>query len=117
MGFELAFVYNSVHRMSSLVSEWQRLINQHDKPGIQDLLFTVGGPDRSGFVHPADALLFDFMQSDPSADVTERLHLKRVLVHYWATGKILQMYPERRVVSPGISAGFVPAHRPLVQRS
>lgn len=114
MGFELAFVYTSRHSISSLWQECERLIQQHDKPEINDLIFTVGGPDRAGFIHPSEEVVLDFMLEAPSQPSTN--HLQRVIIHGWETGRIIQLHPAFRIIDPGRYPGFCPAHRPLAIR-
>lgn len=112
MGFELSFIYTTQHTPSEIWSELSRRISQHDKPEINDLVFTIGGPNRSGFIHPSEEVIFDFMLSHP-CPIPQPQHLQRVLAHSWETGRIFQFYPEPKVLHSGCFSCVIPAHRPL----
>jgi hypothetical protein len=113
MGFELSFVYTTQHTASEVWSELSRRINQHDKPEINDLVITIGGPDRNGYVHPSEEAIFDFMLLNPHP-ISQPEHLQRILAHGWETGRIVQFYPEMKILHQGRFPSVVPAHRPLI---
>lgn len=115
MGFDLSFVYTTRHTASEVWSELSRRINQHDKPEINDLVFTIGGPDRNGFIHPSEEAIFDFMLLHPCS-IPQPQHLQRVFAHGWETGRIVQFYPEMKFLHPGRFPCVTPAHRPLISQ-
>lgn len=115
MGFELGFVQNSTHTPSEGWAEVERLLRKHDSGAIQELVITVGGPDRSGLVYPSEAAVFGFMRNALPTPIT-CAHLRRVVLHTWGTGNILQVVPDIRELAPGYSTGIVPAHFPLISR-
>lgn len=116
MGFDLAFVYPTEHLVNETWDEFNRLIQKHDKQKINELLITVGGPDRYGNIHPSEKAILDFiLQYDRSLNY-QFAYLKRIFVHEWATGKIIKLYPEVQIISPGNFADLTPAHQPLAPR-
>jgi hypothetical protein len=111
-GFEMAFVYASEHTSSAGWSDFDRRVVDHDKPAIRDLVVTIGGADRFGYIHPSEETIFDQMLDTPAPSYTPQ-HLRRVFAHGWGTGRIIQVYPELEVVAPGVFQGAVPSHQQL----
>ncbi len=114
-GFELAFHYPTDHRAKELWGELARLITKHDKPEIDELLVTVGAPDYNGFIYPSELVLYDFMLENFNITLALR-HIKRLFIHSWETGRIIQLWPESSEIAPPMEIGFVPAHYPLRPR-
>lgn len=115
LGFEMAFVYNSEHTAREGWDDFQQRIEQHDKAEIQDVVVTVGGPDRFGFTHPSEEAIFDLMLDDVRWSYAPQW-TERVFAHGWESGRILQVHPTVELVSAGLFQGWVPAHQPLVPR-
>lgn len=115
-GFELAFHYPTDHRAQDLWDELARLIQKHDKPEVDELLVTIGAPDRSGFIYPGELVLHDFMLENVQSMTLSLQHLKRVFVHSWETGRVMQLWPEPAEIAPPMATGFVPAHHVLRPR-
>lgn len=65
----------------------QRLVSKHDKPEIQHLLVTAGGPDRDGLRYPGEEMLAHFVIEQPDLHVNA-IHLKRVTLHLWGQASI-----------------------------
>ncbi len=115
-GFELSFHYQTDHSARELWSELIRLIDKHDKPEVEELLVTVGAPDHNGFIYPGEQVLYDFMLEQPVVSLQPMKHLRRVLLHSWETGRILQVFPNLIEVAPPMMKGFVAAHQVLSPR-
>lgn len=115
-GFELSFHYPTVHTSEGLWAEISRLISKHDKPEVQELVVTVGAPDRSGVLYPGDTAMCDFILSNPKPLTCIARQLRRVLLHVWETGRIVQLFPALTEVAPALVDQYVPAHSPLKQR-
>ena len=49
-GFDIALAYTTLLTAEEAWSEVQRLVDSHDKPGVDLLLVTAGGPDANGNV-------------------------------------------------------------------
>jgi len=71
-----------------VMSEVLRLIEQHDKPEIDWLILTIGGPDVDGWSYPGEDVMFELVSS---ADLVIAFHLKRVTVHRWSTGECTEL--------------------------
>jgi len=112
-GFELGFVFGSKHTAAVGWAELQRLVEKHDRPTVQELVVTVGGPDRMGYVYPAEEAVLDLMLTQFPA-VTQPGNLRRVYLHGWGTGRILQVVPDFREIASGAFLATVPAHQALV---
>jgi hypothetical protein len=115
MGFEMAFVFGSEHTPQSGWADLLRRVVDHDQPAISELVVTIGGPDRNGYIHPSEEAIFDLMLQDVRWSY-EPKHLTAIYVHGWETGRIIQLHPERRVINVGHFQGLVPPHQPLVPR-
>jgi hypothetical protein len=112
-GFEIGFVYPVRYTAQSIWEELAQAVIQHDKPEIDQLVVSVGAPDRGGLIFPGDEVVFRFMLDSAPRPRIELKNVKRVIAHSWATGRIEQLYPERLVLSPGYSPGLLPSHHPL----
>ncbi len=114
MGFEIAYNYPTEHTSLELWEEFKRVVMQHDQPSVDDLIITVGGPDREGYQYLGEDALFDFMIRTMTIPPLPLQHTKRVLVHRWESGSIIQFYPTYGTISRGPHQLSVPAHQPLV---
>ena len=112
MGFEMAFVFNSEHTPQSGWDDLYERVVDHDKDPIQELIVTVGGPDRNGYIHPAEEAVLELMLQDVRWSYAPK-HLRSIYIHGWETGRILQLYPDVRVVSAGLFKGLVAPHQVL----
>jgi hypothetical protein len=115
-GFELAFHFPTDHTARSLWDELVRLVTKHDKGTADELIVSVGAPDNSGFIYPGEQTLFEFMLDQPPHEFAPCQTLKRVLIHEWETGRIVQFHPQFIEIAPAMMMGFVPAHQPLRPR-
>ncbi len=109
-GFELACCYESLHTASSIVSEVNRLIHQHDKKGVDWLVITVSGPRRDGLIHPSEMTLAGSLvrMALPLARPT---HIRRVLLHLFPVGCVYELFPARKWVAEAqYAGGIIAAH-------
>jgi hypothetical protein len=84
LGFECHLAMSTCATASTVTGEFQRLINDHDKPEIRHLLITVGGPDRDGFRYPAEELVLPLIDGHTFG----WKHLRAATVHRWSDGAI-----------------------------
>ena len=115
-GFELSFHYSTDHAARDLWGEIVRLVSKHDKAEVDELVVTVGAPDRQGFIYPGEQVLYEFMFEHSVVTLQPTRHLRRVLAHSWETGRIVQLVPEPAEIAPPLMTGFVPAHQLLRPR-
>ncbi len=110
MGFEIAMAYQTDHGVPDAWDQIRRLIHRHDKAEIQNLLITVGAPDRHGFAYPSEAALMTFaLESD--APELKPDHIESVFVHFWMEGTVVQLHPFNAcLAAPLYQGGFFPAH-------
>lgn len=112
-GFELAVAYQTEH---AAADEWQslhELIRQKDILGNEELVVSFGAPDHHGFIYPAEELIFQSMLLRPAQRRLEATQLRTVLLHSWATGQIVELYPEYRVRSMRTFTGFMPPYHTM----
>lgn len=64
-GFRLGISYDQVLTRKAFRAELQRLVKQHDKPGFDVLLITLGTPTRAGWRFPSAGLLSAALQAEP----------------------------------------------------
>jgi len=109
-GFELACLYESLHTATTIIKEIDRLVHQHDKPGVDWLLITVSGPRRDGLSHPTEmAFANAFIHS--GLPVARPRHIRRVLLHFFPTGGCFEAFPRRRwYVEHQYAGGLIVAH-------
>jgi len=77
------------------------------------LIITVGAPDYRGNIYPAEEAILDLMlTTTPLFD--RPINLKRIYIHAWGTGRIIQIFPQMQVINNGNFATLVPPHQPLI---
>ncbi len=109
-GFELGFGMPTTHRPAEAWEDIIRLIERKDKEGADDLLITASGPEEAGFSFPSEQWIATLGLEGPRAAPATR-HLKRVRLHFWNTGRIVELVPEvKEVASPKFPLGFIPPH-------
>jgi hypothetical protein len=115
LGFEFGFAYTTHHNREEGWLEIARLIEKHDKPGIDHLLITVGGPNNKGLGFLTEEVLWAFMLEEPIAPVKPS-YLATVTVHVWGTGAIVELIPEYKVITLGLyPSGFALSHHSTVR--
>jgi hypothetical protein len=84
MGFELIQCQPTVLYSDDAWRRFQRLVSDHDKPGIDWLLITAGAPVGSGYAFPSDIVtaLLVFEQAS-AGKALEADHIQKVYVHAW----------------------------------
>lgn len=94
-GFEIGFAYTTKHDRDEGWAEVKRLVKQHDKPGVDHLLITVGGPNERGLAFLSEEAFMDFMLQQ-RVTIEAPQHLSRVTVHMWSTARIVELLPNAR---------------------
>jgi hypothetical protein len=109
-GFELGYGIPTIHRQSEAWRDLANIVARKDKKYTDDLLITVGGPDADGFAFPSEEWVATLaLEGQDRALVTQ--HLKRVRLHFWSTGRIVELAPERsEIAGQTYPGGFIPAH-------
>src|SRR6185437_10015455 len=92
-GFELGLAYTTVLTAQAAWQEVQRLVDQHDQPGVDKLLITADAPDRRGQIFPAEEAIASFLLETPLGLTRPPSHIKQVLLHSWATGHAAELHP------------------------
>lgn len=100
LGFEVGVAYTTRHSAATGWQELQRLIAAHDNQDVQDLLVTVGGPDAGGLGYLSEEVLMDFLLAAPLA-VPRPSHIATVTLHFWSSGRIVEVFPSSKVISEG----------------
>jgi hypothetical protein len=113
-GFELGLAFTSLRSAQSAWDEIQRLVDQHDKVGVDILLITSGGPDQNGQIFPAEEAIAGFLLETPIGLTRPPRHIKRVFLHSWTTGFAAELHPSVQTMFGPLYQSFVPEHYPLV---
>lgn len=113
MGFEIAFNYPTEHSAPELWAELERVILQHDQSSVDDVVISVGAPDRDGYIYLGEDALFEFMVREMPMPALTLAYTKRVLVHRWESGEIVQLYPAVETIGGALYQASVSAHQPL----
>ncbi len=114
-GFEMGFGLLSLHQPEAAWQQIVKAIGRKDKQGNDDLIITVGGPDREGYAFPSEELVADIALRLP-VDPPPAKHLTRAWIHFWTTGRIVQILPERQnTVEVAYRGGLTPSHLSLGQ--
>lgn len=94
-GFELACLYESLHTAGGIATEIDRLVRQHDKPGVDWLLFTIAGPRRDGLIHPTESVLANtFLAS--SIPIARPSYIRKVFFHFFPSGGCFEVFPRNK---------------------
>lgn len=109
MGFEMALHFSSYHTSTSLWEILRKNIAAHDKPGIDTLVITVGGPDNNGYRYLSEEVLFSLLLSRPEP-LPDLSNVKEVYLHTWTQGQIILLCPHLQVISRGVFTQFIPGH-------
>jgi hypothetical protein len=114
-GFEIGFGLLTIHRPESAWRQLVQIIERKDRQGSDELLITAGGPDRDGYSFPSEELAAEIALGF-EAEPPMTKHLAKVRLHFWTTGRVVELVPERReIVEPMYRGGLVPAHLHLGQ--
>lgn len=116
-GFELVLAYQSTHNVNAALKELRRLVDKHDKPEIQHLVVTVGGPKANGVAYPSESILFDagIQAGYPRLEPAPR-HLTKVVIHLWRDGRIIEVFPKPLAWEPIYKGGYGPPHYALIEK-
>ena len=107
-GFELALGFQTLHAIDDAWTELARLVEQKDKRAIQNLIVTVGGPNRRGLAYPSSLVLFNAAMAHVGLPRLAPKHLEEVIVHSWGSGTVTQVYPGPAKVFGPLYQGYVP---------
>jgi hypothetical protein len=109
-GTEIHLAYQSSHTASITWSRLQQAIAKKDRPGNDNLLISVGAPDRNGMTYATEELLANFIMEHPRP--VETRHLKNVILHFWSTGVAISLtngcQPMWSPIYTGIQSGSLP---------
>ena len=72
---------------ADLRAEFERVVLSHDKPEIESLLVTAGGPDRKGIRYPAEELVAAQLVEADDLEL-ETSHIREVRLHLWGSSEI-----------------------------
>lgn len=112
-GFELGLAYTTFLTAEAAWRELQRLVDNHDQPGVDLLLVTAGGPDANGNVFPVEEAIADFVVTHPVGLGSPPKHIQTVVLHSWATGRAMMLHPNVRALFGPLYQSMVPVHHPL----
>jgi hypothetical protein len=84
MGFELIQCQPTVLYADDAWSMFQRLVSDHDKPGIDQLLITQAAPVGGGFAFPSDIVTGELVIEQAFAgNALDADHIQKVYLHAW----------------------------------
>jgi hypothetical protein len=109
-GFDIALVYTTLLTAEEAWSEVQRLVDSHDKPGVDLLLVTAGGPDANGNVFPAEEAVANFVVEHPIGLSHSPKHIRRVILHSWGTGRATALYSDIQPIFGPLYQSMTPLH-------
>jgi hypothetical protein len=109
-GFEMALAFQTEHNMDSAWTELARLVERHDKPEIQHLVVTVGGPNRRGLAYPSEAALMELALATGIPKLAPQ-HITSVILHSWGDGRLIRVYPAPITQTPLLyPGGYIVPH-------
>jgi hypothetical protein len=94
LGFGLQLHLPNLVTLTEMRSELQRIVSSHDRPEIEYLLVTAGGPDREGIRYPAEELFAALLMQDQDC-VVSAVHVRCVTLHLWSAAEVRQIDVER----------------------
>lgn len=113
-GFEIGMAYTSLITSSAAWQIVQKLVDDHDQPGVDVLIITAGAPDGRGNVYPAEEALAVFLVDNPGVLARLPTHVKKVWLHSWSTGRATALYPVFEHMFGPTYQGLAPVHNPVV---
>jgi hypothetical protein len=111
-GFELGCAYTTHHHADDELHRISAMIDKKDRPENDWLLISVGAPDKLGYIYPAEEPLAEFVLQHGVVDVSPR-HLERVIMHFWSTGRAVELWPQRRELFGPLYTGVAVGSRPI----
>lgn len=111
-GFELGLAYTSRHSALDEAARLAKRISEKDRAGSEWLLISAGAPDKLGATYPAEEALAQFLITHGDLHV-EPENLKRVTMHFWSTGRAVDLWPETKELFGPLYQGGVPAVRQI----
>jgi hypothetical protein len=115
-GFEIGLAYTTLLTAQEAWDLVQKLVDDHDRPGVDVLLITAGGPNVHGNVFPAEETVGDFLVTYPLGLIREPTHITTVVLHSWATGRATVLHPKVEPAFGPLYQSAVPTHHPLATR-
>lgn len=112
-GFDIGLAYSTVLTAADAWGEVQRLVDGHDKPGVDHLLITAGGPDAKGNIFPAEEAVAAFLLEHPIGLSKVPTHIDRVVLHSWATGQATLLSPDVQPLFGPLYQTITPMHHPF----
>jgi hypothetical protein len=112
-GFEIGLSFATEHTAKSAWQELERLIEGHDKPGVDWLLVSAGAPNARGQLFPSDGAVARFAIEHPLPLAKPR-HVKRVTIHFWDSGEAWDVFPRLETLFGPVYQGNVLGHQPLI---
>ena len=112
-GFDVGIVHTTLITAQAGWTEIQRLVDSHDKPGVNVLLVSAGAPDQHGLVYPAEEALATFLIDHPIGLGRQPAHIAQVILHTWVSGRATLLYPEIKPVFGPLYQSLTPQHHPL----
>lgn len=113
-GFEIGMAYTSLITSTTAWQIVQKLLDDHDQPGVDVLLITACAPDGRGNVHPAEEALAAFLLDNPGTLIRSPTHIKKVWLHSWSTGCATALYPAVEHMFGPLYQTLTPVHHPLI---
>ena len=90
LGFELQLSRPAELTAESAISELRRIVSDHDKPEIEHLLVTAGGPDRAGVRYPGEEVVAAFIAEQEDLSIPAD-HLRRLTLHLWSARRVVDI--------------------------
>jgi hypothetical protein len=115
-GFDIGLAYSSVLTAGDVWSEVQRLVDGHDRPGVDLLLITAGAPDASGVVFPAEEAVAAFLVDHPLGLSRRPAHIENVVLHSWVTGRATALFPQVSPLFGPLYQTITPLHHPFIDQ-
>jgi hypothetical protein len=88
VGFELSFPWASVIYEDDAFSRLQRLVTQHDQPGVIHLVVSISAPVVDGWAYPSDGQAAALAQGVARTKALSARHIELIWLHYWPTRTI-----------------------------
>ena len=106
MGFEIGMSYTTEASPEEIWNEIWRLARDHDNALTDILILTVGAPNRDGFVFPAEDYLVSAALENYVPNIPSLVHLNEVILHFWSSGQVAQVYPQLTAGPPAYPGRF-----------
>jgi hypothetical protein len=110
MGFEMGLGYTTALSASRVWNEIGRLVEAHDREGVDILVLSAGALDEMGTWYPSDAVAAEIALSS-DRNLQAPTHIGQVWLHRWDSGEVRELFPTNQTIARETTVALDIPHR------